>query len=127
MNKSNSVKKKNKKSNIIYTLMGNELMTGNKLKIRISRYIYYAKDTVGFSIVYSLIRIMLFGKKSFLIQTDNFFLGLIVDVVLAFIFLYITTFLWYEFRVYRHNAKNSKNFFWSDSTYEEIELSLEKR
>jgi|GEM_PF-4680278 len=111
MNKSNSVKKKNKKRNIIYTLMGNELMTGNKLKIRISRYIYYAKDTVGFSIVYSLIRIMLFGKKSFLIQTDNFFLGLIVDVVLAFIFLYITTFLWYEFRVYRHNAKNSKNFF----------------
>jgi len=111
MNKSNSVKKKNKKSNIIFTLMGNELMTDNTLKVRISRYIYYAKDTVGFSIVYSLIRIMLFGKRSFLIQTDNFFLGLFVDVVLAFIFLYITTFLWYEFRVYRHNAKNSKNFF----------------
>lgn len=109
MNNETIAKKRSKnKGNIIYTLMGKPLSTENTQKMRVSRCIFYAKDTIGFSIVINLINLFVFKKSSLLIQTENIFLGLFVDVAFSFVTLFLVTFLWYEFRVYRHNLSNSK-------------------
>ena len=110
MNKSTISKHRNKikgKGNVIYTLMGDELSTGNTQKMRVSRCMFYAKDTIGFSIAINLIKTFVLKKSSILIQTENIFLGIIVDVAFSFVTLFLATFLWYEIRVYRHNSTNS--------------------
>ena len=110
MNNSTISKQRNKKGkgNGIYTLMGIELSTENNQKMRVSRYIFYVKETIGFSIVINLIKAFIFKKSSILIQTENIVLGIIVDIAFSFVTLFLVTFLWYEFRVYRHNLRNSK-------------------
>lgn len=109
-NRTLSKQRSNKKGkrNSIYTLMSNELTTKNSLELRVSRYIFYAKETFGFSIVINLIKTFVFKNRSIFIQSENIAVGVIVDVAFTFVTLYLATFLWYEFRVYRHNLKNSK-------------------
>lgn len=95
------------KTKNVKTLGGHPLMCGRSAQAKLSRYKFYARDAIFFSIGFSFLKIGLFNDDAFILQLDNQLMNIASQILFTFITLFIANFIWYEIRVYRVNKNEA--------------------
>lgn len=86
------------------TLSGKVLATGSTKEDKRSRLSYYIVDALKFSIFWTFFDYMWKGPEGLLFKNLNSYLGIFIDGILTFIFIFTLNYLWYEYNVKRYNA-----------------------
>lgn len=86
------------------TISGKQLSTGSTREDKRVRLSYYLKDTLRFTIVWTTFDYLWKGTEGLLFKTMNSHLGIILDGILTFVFIFALNYFWYDYNVKRYNA-----------------------
>lgn len=93
------------KTKFVKTLGGHLLMCGRSAQAKLSRYKFYARDAIFFSIGFNFLKIGLFNDDAFILQLNNQLLNIASQMLITFISIFLMNFIWYEIKI----GKASKN------------------
>lgn len=122
------------------TISGKVLPTGSSQVDKRARLSYYIKDTLRFTVVWTIFEYQWKGSEGLLFKTQSIYLSLILDGLLGFIFIFALNYFWYERNVKKYRAycesledeldteEDSIDEWWdSTDSFDELEDVIQQR